>query len=58
MREVFKKKFLVVGGRGFIGRALVRRLLELGRRGCLRAKQDFSWEIVVEKTMAILSAVV
>ena len=30
MREVFKKRFLVAGGRGFIGRALVRRLLELG----------------------------
>ena len=28
MREIFKKRFLVVGGRGFIGRALVRRLLE------------------------------
>lgn len=28
--------------------------LELGRKGCLRANQEFSWEVIAEKTMAIL----
>jgi len=42
MREVFKKKFLVVGGRGFIGRALVRRLLELGADVVSLSRRDIA----------------
>lgn len=28
---------------------------KLGREGCLRARQDFSWDSVVQKTMAVLT---
>ena len=32
--------------------------LELGGKGCLRARQEFGWKAIAEKTMVILSAVV
>jgi len=66
MQEVFNKRFLVTGGRGFIGRALVRRLLELGGDVVSLSRRDIatdfksagSREVVVDlRNRASLNAV-